>query len=178
MPPIFYHTKDVWYDEGVSPGKTKPSQPKATKWRQQTLLSPLRGWWFRRHQNGGLTPAATCCRSFGAESVQLQKPQPTPRRLSPGLKTTSVVDQASEVIALILDSVVSKPGLNRREAGYGRAAETGNAFGTSHTAAADSRLHHSEPPAATFGRLPKGIMPTCHGLGAVVLKKNPRPQTA
>ncbi len=35
---------------GVSRGKTKPSQPKATKWRQQTLLSPLRGWWFRRHQ--------------------------------------------------------------------------------------------------------------------------------
>ncbi len=35
---------------GVSRGKTKPAQPKATKWRQQSLLSPLRGFRFRRHQ--------------------------------------------------------------------------------------------------------------------------------
>ncbi len=40
-----------------------------------------------------------------------------------------------------LATVVSEPGRNRREAGWGRAAETGDACDTSHTTAADSLLH-------------------------------------
>ena len=55
---------------------------KATKWRQRSFLSPLRGLIFKAKRFCGLTSTATCCRHFvaativeaGAEGVDMPKP--------------------------------------------------------------------------------------------------------
>ncbi len=72
--------------------------------------------------DSGRTFCSLQTRSPLAQGQRGLRPQPTLRRLSQGLKTTCVVDQSSEEVALSRGSVVIKAVHHRHEADGGRQA--------------------------------------------------------